>query len=181
MSELLQIIRDQLKTEDLIKIRPNLYRDVAEYVKSLNRVMSTSEPDITSRLAAKEKQMLLEAVSRLLRIRRARILEGPMESILASLNSEEKSIFADIWYIKKRTKTFIEAISNGSTSYLDNASEEAAAKKAMVKIIKAVPALVGVDMVNYGPYQKGDLAYMPLENARVLKHQGMAEIFGFDV
>jgi DNA replication factor GINS len=181
MNEVLQILKDQLKTEELIKIRSNLYRDLAEYVRSLNRVMSTTDPDITSRLAAKERQMLVQAATRLLKIRRARILERPMENILANLNGEEKYIFADIWSVKKRMKTSLEAISDGSISYFDNAAEETAAIKTMVKIVRPVPALVGVDMINYGPYQKGDVAYLPLENARVLKNQGMAEIFGFNV
>ena len=45
-----------------------------------------------------------------------------------------------------------------------------------VKALEAVPAFVGVDMKNYGPISKGEVATIPQENARLLVKKGSAEM-----
>jgi hypothetical protein len=44
-----------------------------------------------------------------------------------------------------------------------------------VKSLEDIPAFVGVDMKNYGPFAKGEAATMPQENARLLMKKGSAE------
>jgi DNA replication initiation complex subunit (GINS family) len=44
-----------------------------------------------------------------------------------------------------------------------------------LRFVKAVPAVVGVDMKTYGPFMVEDVASVPVENAKILVKQGLAE------
>ncbi len=45
-----------------------------------------------------------------------------------------------------------------------------------VAFLQKLPQFVGIDMGYYGPYQQGDIATVPAENARVLVDKGAAEL-----
>ena len=44
----------------------------------------------------------------------------------------------------------------------------------VVRFLKDVPSIVGVDLKTYGPFKSEDVASLPIENARVLIRQGLA-------
>jgi len=44
-----------------------------------------------------------------------------------------------------------------------------------IRFIKSCPALVGGDMVFYGPFEKDDVCALPLENANILIQDKIAE------
>jgi DNA replication initiation complex subunit (GINS family) len=44
-----------------------------------------------------------------------------------------------------------------------------------VRFLSEIPAVIGADMKTYGPFKPEDIGSMPLENARVLIKQSMAE------
>lgn len=54
---------------------------------------------------------------------------------------------------------------------------EPAEQTGLVIFKEDVPAFVGADMKNYGPFNKGDIAKLPDENKKVLLKQGVAEEF----
>ncbi len=45
----------------------------------------------------------------------------------------------------------------------------------LIRFISKAPPLVGVDFLNYGPFEKEDVAYIPLKNAKILIHEKFAE------
>jgi len=48
-------------------------------------------------------------------------------------------------------------------------------KRTVLRFIKAVPAVIGVDMKTYGPFMAEDVASLPMKNAKILVKQGLAE------
>ena len=48
-------------------------------------------------------------------------------------------------------------------------------KRAVLRFLKDVPAIIGADMKTYGPFKVEDVASLPIENAKVLIKQGLAE------
>ncbi|MEM2280505.1 MAG: hypothetical protein QXZ68_00740 [Candidatus Bathyarchaeia archaeon] len=52
---------------------------------------------------------------------------------------------------------------------------EKARKMVVVRFIKDVPAIIGADMKAYGPFKCEDVAVLPVENARILIRQKLAE------
>ena len=58
----------------------------------------------------------------------------------------------------------------------DSVNSTEAVDYALIRFIKKAPPLVGVDFLNYGPFKKEDVAFIPLKNARILIHEKFAEI-----
>jgi len=49
-------------------------------------------------------------------------------------------------------------------------------KKVKVKFLENVDEFVGIDLKDYGPFFKGDIAEIPLENAKVLAEGKLVQI-----
>ena len=45
----------------------------------------------------------------------------------------------------------------------------------LVKFLKKTPALVGIDLLNYGPFKKENIAFLPYENAKILIFEKFAQ------
>lgn len=45
----------------------------------------------------------------------------------------------------------------------------------LIKILKNTPPLVGIDLINYGPFKKEDIANIPFKNAIILINEKFAE------
>jgi DNA replication initiation complex subunit (GINS family) len=45
----------------------------------------------------------------------------------------------------------------------------------LIRFIKKAPPLVGVDLINYGPFEKEDIVHIPNENANILIFEKFAE------
>jgi DNA replication initiation complex subunit (GINS family) len=55
---------------------------------------------------------------------------------------------------------------------------EKAHKRVVLRFVKSVPAIIGVDMKAYGPFLAEDVASVSVENARILVKQGLAILVG---
>lgn len=45
----------------------------------------------------------------------------------------------------------------------------------IIRFLKKTPALVGIDLLNYGPFEENDIAYLPYKNALILVNEKYAE------
>ena len=45
----------------------------------------------------------------------------------------------------------------------------------MIRFIEQTPPLVGIDLINYGPFMKEEIANIPLKNAQILVNERFAE------
>ena len=50
-------------------------------------------------------------------------------------------------------------------------------KKVKVKFLEYVPRFIGIDEEEYGPFEKGEIAEIPEDNAKLLIEKGYAEKF----
>ncbi|MGB9779090.1 MAG: hypothetical protein ACPLW8_06745, partial [Candidatus Bathyarchaeales archaeon] len=48
-------------------------------------------------------------------------------------------------------------------------------KVVVLRFLKDVPAIIGSDMKPYGPFKNEDIASLPVENAKILVKQGLAQ------
>jgi DNA replication initiation complex subunit (GINS family) len=71
---------------------------------------------------------------------------------------------------------FAERLLSGQVlSKVSNASGKKKHKRVAVRFIKNIPAIIGADMKTYGPFTVEDVAAVPVENAKILLKQGLAE------
>ena len=45
----------------------------------------------------------------------------------------------------------------------------------LLRFLKKTPPLVGIDLLNYGPFEKEDIAYIPSQNAKILIFEKFTE------
>ncbi|MFX0058952.1 MAG: hypothetical protein ACFE8J_11695, partial [Candidatus Heimdallarchaeota archaeon] len=45
----------------------------------------------------------------------------------------------------------------------------------LVRFIKKAPPLVGIDLINYGPFEENDVANLPYKNAKILIYEKFAK------
>ncbi|MBC7129615.1 hypothetical protein H5T51_00135, partial [Candidatus Bathyarchaeota archaeon] len=64
---------------------------------------------------------------------------------------------------------FLETLFPGKTS-----NRKRGKNRIIVRFLKEIPEIVGIDMKSYGPYKPEDVASLPAENAEILIKQGLA-------
>jgi DNA replication initiation complex subunit (GINS family) len=89
-----------------------------------------------------------------------------------SLTTEEKTIYSRISPSSETVQNFANEILRGQ---VPKTKVEAVHRRAVLRFLKEVPAIIGGDMKTYGPFKVEDVATVPLENAKILLKQKIAE------
>ncbi|MEM2210581.1 MAG: hypothetical protein QXK35_02065 [Nitrososphaerales archaeon] len=174
LNELYKLLDEELKAERLMKIRRDLYKDVAAYIKKIKVDAEREDRDVISRLMAKERELIMDLVERLLELRISKITRSIGEVEYSYLTPEEKYISESINLSLKRYDKIKRAIWNGQPSILESIMEKMASKYTVVRFLQPSPPMVGTDLAKYGPFQKEDVAVLPSDNAWFLIKRGLA-------
>jgi DNA replication factor GINS len=175
--ELYYAWKRETQTTMLEKLPADFYSKVAEYVTKLKeegRMLDTRT--VKARLLRDElknvKHMLLELV----RIRYEKLIRLCAKSgknMSSVLTTEEERVFNGISPSVDAHQAFVKNLLRGHLAEVG--VSRANHKFDVVRFLKSVPALIGSDMETYGPFDEEDVASVPVENARILMKQGLAE------
>ncbi|MGB9660065.1 MAG: hypothetical protein ACPLY9_06080 [Nitrososphaerales archaeon] len=168
LNKIYELIELESRSDKLVKIPKNFYKEVVTYMKKILNGIDQNEKSIVSNLALKEREMIERLTNRLieLRIRKASRLEDT-----DNLTSEERYIIEPLSLFNKRWKKVGLAIKRGQSSKLDAISEELSSRFTAVRFLQPSPPFMGIDERKYGPFNKGDVAIIPSENAEPLTKQ----------
>jgi len=175
LNRIYELIELESKSDKLVKIPKNFYKEVVTYMKKMLNGIDQNEKSIVSNLALKEREMIENLTNRLieLRIKKASRLEDT-----DNLTYEEKYIIQPLSLFKKRWEKISLAIKRGQSSKLDSISEELSSRFTIVKFSQPFPPFMGIDKRKYGPFIKGDIAIIPLENAEpLIKQKIVSEVW----
>jgi DNA replication initiation complex subunit (GINS family) len=89
------------------------------------------------------------------------------------LAAEEAKLCAGFLSFSEAYQKFAESLLRGQVSTGSTAKTH---KRVALRFIKEVPAVIGADMKTYGPFLVEDVASVPVENAKILIKQGLAEL-----
>lgn len=174
---LLELWRKESESDELVKLPPDFYSQVAEYVRKLKE-----EERMIDRKTLRAG--LLRAEMR--NVRRiflflARIRYRKMVQLLAKgrvpldvLAVHERNIFTANVSVSFAS-AFLDLIKNVSMGLPAEGGADKAQKMAVVRFLKDVPAIIGSDMKAYGPFRCEDVASLPIENVKVLARQRLVE------
>ncbi len=87
--------------------------------------------------------------------------------ILIEPKTEVKSIFEEEPITKEEKPSIILEYKNKSDQEKINYT--------LIRFLRTTPPLVGVDLINYGPFKEEDIANLPQENAKILIIEKFAE------
>lgn len=113
-------------------------------------------------------------LSELLHIRLEKILNRTLRSEDIKETTEHENLLLqyakDLYYTHKK---ILSDILSGRPPKL---AGYIARRKILVRFLKSLQSIVGVDMKIYGPFKPGDIALLPRDNAETLIKQKVAEM-----
>jgi DNA replication factor GINS len=89
-----------------------------------------------------------------------------------ALTVEDEQIYGKISPLAETVSNLASEILHG---HPPGTTTELRHKRIALRLVKDVPAIVGADLKTYGPFKTEDVASVPVENARILVKQNLAE------
>lgn len=164
---------DKLKEQLLKSYKDNinfLFNDFLKLrkVKTINSALALKEIDLDNVIEAEKLlfQNLIGAIKGYKKIKAISIYE-----------EEEKSKSINL-IVPKEDKTLEIPQSEESISQKELANNKILDEKInyiLVRFLKRSPPLVGIDLINYGPFEKEDIVNLPYKNAKILIYEKFAE------
>jgi DNA replication factor GINS len=156
-----EYVINEKNSQKLIELPENFFQDVRAYLENKSKVSEGKEDLWELDNSRRMLQDLLDA-------REGKLVKLALVFVRAGVTpgkvmSEEKAFFDSL---VQSIRAFQKARKEG----IEGRREELET----VAILGEVPKMVGIDMKNYGPFRKGDIASLPRENSQLLISKGLA-------
>ncbi len=176
-NKLYRIWRQELESDKLEKLPPKFYLEVTKYLKKIEEESRMLDKRTTKAfLLKREKRNVRRMVYDIIWIRYkkwVRTITNGKKMFTETLTTEEKKIYSNIHSIADVFQKFAENVLHGYLPVVEGESEH---KRSVLRFLKDVPSIIGADMKGYGPFKIEDVASLPIQNARSLVKERLAEV-----
>ena len=175
-NELYDDWKRELESLDLVRLSPDFYSRIADYlrrIKEESRMLD--KKTVKASLLKNEMRNVKRMLRELLRTRYKKLIRTMTEGEKVSLDVltvEEQKIYTGAAPLVEAYQSFAENILRGNMLKIDVRQEH---KRDALRFLRDVPEIIGADIKTYGPFKAEDVASLPVENAKVLIKQGLAE------
>ena len=174
--ELYKTWKQELENDDLTTLSSDFYARLADYVRKLgeeSRMLDkrTAKANLLKRETQNAKRMIRE----LIRARYGKLVKKATKGMKVPpdvLTADEVRIFSNVPTFSDAFQNLIKEVLQGRRIGVEAKGEH---KRAFLRFLAHVPAIIGADMKAYGSFQAEDVASVPLDNARILVKQRLAE------
>lgn len=174
--ELYEIWRKELEVSEIGELPSDFYAKVADYLRRLREEgRMLDRRTVKARLLEVEiknaKRMLRELLSARCGKLSRKIARGegiPMDALAV----EEEKICSGVLSLTESYRDFSKNLLRGHLTRIVALGKR---KSAVLRFLSDVPAIIGADMRAYGPFKVEDVASLPIENAKILIKQSLAE------
>jgi DNA replication initiation complex subunit (GINS family) len=182
--ELYAAWRFELENSALGGLPSDFYARAADYLRRIKEeTKTTDEKTVKSKLLERELERVRCMLQELIWTRYKKLVSLVSENQkLPSglLADEEESLCTSFLSFAESYQKFADKLLQGQVSspvprQAPKAAEKKVSKRVVLRFVKAVPAVIGADMKTYGPFMVEDVASVPMENAKILVKQGLAE------
>jgi len=161
---------------ELQSLPRDFYSRLAAYIKRIQEEgRMLDKKTVKGRAIMKEAENAKRLIAELAETRLQKIMDAVMRGDIVSvalLSEEEAQLYDNISAGVEAYRNMVERVLRGQQPKIEKKRLEK--DMIVVRILKNVPAIVGVDMKTYGPFKPEDIATLPQENARLLIRQGVA-------
>ncbi len=155
----------------------DFYVRIADYLKRIKEEKRMlDKKSIKATLLEHETKHVTRMLKDLLGLRYKKLVKMTFDSQKVSSESlplEEAKIFENFVPFTDAYQKFAKGLLQGQIAQVDL---EIPHKRITLRFAKNVPGVIGVDMKTYGPFAVEDIASLPVENAKLLVKQGLAEL-----
>ena len=170
--EIQQAWKRELQNPELQPLKAGFFKDLASYVKRLKEAQRNLDPkSLKAIVMDEETKRLGQLLTQLVDRRLEKLWTSPNQDQSTNLESSEKQVYQDLIGISRHYEKLKEDVLQGhEPSGLSNRDKTVL----LVRFVKDVPSIIGVDLKTHGPFLKEDIAKLPFENAESLIRQGAA-------
>jgi DNA replication factor GINS len=176
--ELYEVWRRELQSGELDSLPADFYSKVADYLRRLKEEgRMLDKRTVKARLLKSETQNVKRMVCEMARVRYRKLLQKASAGEKVShefLAVEEERLLSGVLPLAEGYRIFTAGLLRGQLVEMAVQAEKKG-KRVALRFLAEVPVVIGVDMKPYGPFKIEDVASLPVENARLLVKQGMAE------
>ncbi|TET63913.1 DNA replication complex GINS family protein [Candidatus Bathyarchaeota archaeon] len=176
-NELYETWKRELEEIKLEKLSTDFYSRLADYMRTLRKESRMLDKrTVKARLLKNETRNVKRMVHELIQTRYRKIVMKAAEGERVPLNfltTEEKKVYTGVLPFAEAYHDFAESLLSGRMLKLN---VKRTLRRAVLRFLEEVPAIIGADMEAYGPFKVEDVASLPLENSRILVKQGLAEL-----
>jgi DNA replication initiation complex subunit (GINS family) len=175
--ELYSAWQREIEDTALGRLSLDFYARIADYlrrIKEETRMLDkkTVKAGLLERELRNVKRMLQELVWARYR-KLVKIFSVGQKAPSNLLTVEEAKVCESVLPFAEAYQKFVKNLLQGQVSKVDI---EKAHKRVALRFLKDVPAIIGSDMKTYGPFMVEDVASLPVENAKILVKQNLAEV-----
>jgi DNA replication initiation complex subunit (GINS family) len=161
----------------LVRLSPDFYARIADYLRRIKEeTRMLDRKAVKAILLERELRNVRRMLQELVWARYSKLVKmfGEGQKVPSDLLTvEETKVCEGVLPFAQAYQKFAKNLFQGQVSKVD---VEKAHKRVALRFIKDVPAIIGADMKTYGPFIVEDVASLPVENAKILVKQGLAEV-----
>ncbi|MBS7640464.1 MAG: hypothetical protein QXE73_06510 [Candidatus Bathyarchaeia archaeon] len=173
--ELFNFWKKEMESPELQPLPKDFYARLADYMRRIREERRLlDEESLRGKLIRFEEENVKRMIIDLVRARYMKILQIVEEDKvvpLSSMTEEEEILYSSLIASKKAFDHLLSDILLGQRPKVKQSKLRGLL---VVRVLKDIPQIVGVDMKMYGPFRPEDIAVLPEENARALIKQGAA-------
>lgn len=196
-SRLYDAWRREKQRIDIQPLQENFHAAIAEYITQLREQTKTVDKStLAGKIVEKEKEHVERMIGELnqIRMRKIVILEVEEKSVdVLNLTAEEKRLQVELRrllaahsqgikhvFVGREYKTEIPLPQNTQPQTQPQQTTQPPQQKPqqafkVIRFTQTIPAIMGVDMMTYGPFKAEDIASLPAPNAENLIRKGIAK------
>lgn len=164
--------RREFHSPELQPLRPGFFKDLASYIRRLKEARrNLDQKSLKARVLEEELKRLQQLVHQLVDRRLEKIKEAAGRKEAAPVDLPEKWILEEFTEMSRHISRFKEDLNQGREP---SNFPERKKETLLVRFVKDLPAIIGVDLKTHGPFKPEDIASLPFENAESLIRQGAA-------
>ncbi len=176
--ELRRIYRLEKNTSKLVEVDDDFFDDLKDFVKDQKSAYLKSLKNL-SMSKAKDFSNMKRMIEEIFLIREKKLLNKALiasrtgEFVEEKISSEERTVLNDMLHVLQKHKSLLNDVFDIDEGALEKNSIDL--NKVSVRILKDIPAFVGTDMKEYGPFSAGQSLSLPPKIANLLAARKLVE------
>jgi DNA replication factor GINS len=176
--EIYKAWENELENPVLKALPRDFYVKLGSYTKGiLEEKRRLDDKSLKFRLMTEEYDNVKKLITDLSDLRFKKIISHAYQGKVipeATLIGEEEVFFEKVNSAVMFSSRLLKDLIEGQLPPVENVGTEKKPKRILVRFIRDIPAIIGVDMEPYGPFKAEDVATIPPENVENLIRQGAA-------
>src|SRR5438094_3816265 len=161
--------RRESHSPELQELRPEFFRDIAAYVRRLKETQrNLDQRSLKAILLDEETKRIERLVVELIDRRLSKIWRTSQTNAQTTAHSSEKWAQEELSTLVRHYRKFKEDTVQGIEP---SNSPEKKKDKLLLRVVKDLPSIIGVDLKTHGPFLKENIAVLHYENTERLIRQ----------